>query len=399
MALDGDRYLRPIVASNSTSRPREPASVTDDERTQLFSRICPGVFLRAPDGPNAKGIFGRYEAAFSAYATDAETRKTGSSGGVLTALQQYLVAEQGKRVIAAGPDSQEPTKSAGVVIASASELRRSVGSRYAPVSSLDNREVFSKDTVFVGKPCEASPLAQICKHMNRQAPITLSFFCAGTPSQEATNDVLQSLGCRADAVTSLRYRGDGWPGRFTATTDTQQLSMSYEESWGQFLGRDVQWRCKLCVDGTGADADVSVGDFWSVDERGYPVFRDADGLSVAVARTPRGLTLLKDATEAGYIRIEEIDLERVVAVQPLQRDRKRTLIARLAGRRLARRAVPRYRGYGLWTHQVRSVKDAPRALVRTLVRSRQTAPDGGELSRLSRVQETTALPGRESSER
>ena len=152
--------------------------------------------------------------------------------------------------------------------------------------------------------------------------------------------------------------------------------MSYSESWGEHLGRDVQWRCRLCVDGTGAHADVSVGDFWETDDRGFPLFSEADGRSVAIARTERGERLLRDASEAGYVALRPVDPDAVAAIQPLQTDRKLTLAARLIGRRLAGRSVPRYSGYGLVRLQLSAIRRAPRAAARTFVRSRQMPADG-----------------------
>jgi coenzyme F420 hydrogenase subunit beta len=36
--------------------------------------------------------------------------------------------------------------------------------------------------------------------------------------------------------------------------------MSYADSWGGILSRHVQFRCKICPDGTGGFADVVCAD-------------------------------------------------------------------------------------------------------------------------------------------
>ena len=140
------------------------------------------------------------------------------------------------------------------------------------------------------------------------------------------------------------------------------VSASYEESWGSHLGKQLQNRCKICPDGTGSHADISVGDFWDADPDGYPLFTEGGGRSVAIARNDRGHALLVAAREAGVLVLEEIEIARVAAVQPTQDQRVRTLLGRLAGRRLAGQVVPRYRGFGLWRLGLR----APRQTVRFL---------------------------------
>jgi len=177
--------------------------------------------------------------------------------------------------------------------------------------------------------------------------ILLSFFCAGTPSQHATDKLVADLGI--DGVPAgLRYRGNGWPGRFTVTgADGESRSLDYEQSWGEHLGRQLHPRCKLCPDGVGESADVSAADLWDADDRGYPVFADGAGMSALIARTPRGYALVLDAIAAGVIVVHPLRVERLAAVQPLQVERRGTLAGRMLGAALAGRRLPRYRGFGL----------------------------------------------------
>jgi coenzyme F420 hydrogenase subunit beta len=149
-------------------------------------------------------------------------------------------------------------------------------------------------------------------------------------------------------VTGLRYRGHGWPGRFTVDrADGSSVSASYEKSWGESLGPAVQWRCKICADGVGESADVTAADLWRADARGYPDFTDAAGVSALIARTRRGLDLVVRAVDAGIIAVHPIDIDELAAVQPLQRRRRETLAGRLVGTVLAGGRVPRYRGFSL----------------------------------------------------
>jgi coenzyme F420 hydrogenase subunit beta len=198
----------------------------------------------------------------------------------------------------------------------------------------------------------------------------LSFFCAGTPSQHATDRLAQTLGTEVDEVAELRYRGNGWPGNFAVTDRAgNTASLSYDESWGRHLGRALQWRCKLCPDGVGEDADIAVGDYWDADENGYPLFENQQGRSVAIARTRRGHQLLMDAAAAGAINLRAAKLRTVAGIQPLQVQRRSTLLGRLAGRLLAGKRIPYYSGYGLSRLASRNLKDNVAALRGTRSRS------------------------------
>jgi coenzyme F420 hydrogenase subunit beta len=342
--LDASGFLRPAVA---------PMTADDshvDEEAARFAAACPGVSVSAARNEadhRRHPLFGRYVSVWSGHAASADMRYAGSSGGALSALAAWLVdSGRVESVIGAGPNPTSPSRTVAVSIMSKEDALRSAGSRYAPVSTLAAYAVGTKSALIV-KPCEAAALAGLHEESSDR-PISLAFFCAGTPTQHATEQLIDKLGVDAGEVTDLRYRGNGWPGRFTASDSHGMTgSMTYEQSWGEHLGRALQSRCKVCVDGTGDHADIAVGDYWKTDERGYPVFEDADGTSAIIARTQRGHQLIEAAIEAGVIIAEQIEIETIRPVQPLQVRRVETLLGRMLGRRAAGIRSPEYRGYGL----------------------------------------------------
>lgn len=365
MELDGAGYLRP--------RPRGASEPVPDAAA-IFRSACPGMTVRAPKIERAAtkhALLGAHRGIWLAWAADPDLRHAGSSGGALTAIQSWLL-ESGRAtsVAAAAMDAAAPRRSVPVTIMSREDALRAAGSRYAPVAGLDNTAVLTPDGAFVGKPCEAAALRQAAPRLIEGGePLLLSFFCAGTPSQHATDAVLQELGVdRSEPLSSLRYRGDGWPGRFSAHSDSTTVSTDYETSWGRHLGPTTQWRCKLCVDGTGEAADIVAADAWDADEEGYPIFEGADGRSALLARTVRGRGIILAAEQAGAIVLEPFDIERLAAVQPLQTARRRFLSARLLGARLGGRRPPTYPGYRLLHLALSEPRTALRALRGTFER-------------------------------
>jgi hypothetical protein len=140
----------------------------------------------------------------------------------------------------------------------------------------------------------------------------------------ATEKLVSSLGKNLSNLKDLKYRGHGWPGKFRVTdTEGQVSEISYSDSWGSVLGKNLQWRCKICPDGCGQLADVSVGDLWESDNNGFPLFEDGEGMSVILARTIRGKQLIERAERQGIIVLMEVDLALAAKVQRYQIQRRK----------------------------------------------------------------------------
>lgn len=370
MELDAQGYARPVF-----SGPSEP--VPDAEA--IFRRGCPGVVVKAPTPPRGAtphALLGAHLGVWNAWATDTEIRHTGSSGGALTALHTWLV-ETGRaaRVTGAAVDAAAPRRTVPVSIMTREQALSAAGSRYAPVAALDNDDVLAPGSAVCAKPCEISALRQTAADLiDGEPPLMLSFFCAGTPSQHATDALLSELGVGRHAeVGALRYRGRGWPGRFTATSGDREVSADYDESWGRTLGPTTQWRCKVCVDAVGEAADIVSADSWESDEHGYPTFADGAGVSALIARTERGRRTILEAEAAGVIELASLSMDRLAAAQPLQTERRRFLRARLLGSLLAGRRPPRYPGYALLRLSATAPRMAARVLRGTFRRVRRAA--------------------------
>lgn len=372
VGIDSSGFVRPHVVGEPEN------SETDAREAAEFDRACPGRRVPAPErsGRQRHPVLGDYVSVWEGWAVDPDTRFAGSSGGVLTALSGWLIdAGHVTSAVAAAGSSTQPTRTVPVRLTTKTEALAASGSRYAPVGVAAIAQ-FDGATAVVAKPCEVSAIRQLALARDAEQPVLLSFFCAGTPHQQATDELVAALGVAPSDATGVRYRGNGWPGQFTVGgRDGQPRSTSYERSWGEHLGPHVQWRCKVCADGMGDHADIAVGDFWGADGAGYPVFEDAPGRSVILARTPRGHELLTGAVAAGVLEIRPIDLDAVARVQPLQVERSSMVGARLAGRLLAGRAIPRYPGYPLLRRALRSPVRAVRSLVGTFRRSVRGGPD------------------------
>ena len=338
-------------------RPQQVSSLTAAEET-LIKVICPGLGQKvAAAGRMDDPLWGPYVAMHAGWAKDDTLRFVGASGGALSGILVHLVtAGIVDAVIQTTASPDLAIGNATVITTDLAEIARAAGSRYAPSAPLEELRTHlesGKRFAFVGKPCDVAALRALMEHdtdIALQVSVVLSFFCAGVPSHAGGEAILTALGTRPDEALAFRYRGNGWPGRATVTRkDNTERSMSYHDSWGGILSKHVQHRCRICADGTGKAADIVCADAWVSDERGYPVFDEAPGVSLIVARTEQGAALLAAAHAANRIALQDFDVDDLVAIQPGQRERRRALLARLIGRRLSGKPIPKYTGLNLRT--------------------------------------------------
>jgi coenzyme F420 hydrogenase subunit beta len=130
------------------------------------------------------------------------------------------------------------------------------------------------------------------------------------------------------------------------TTDGQSAEMDYATSWGTILNRHLQFRCKICPDGTGEFADVVCADAW-YGKDGYPDFEEREGRSLVVSRTAVGESLVLEAVREGAIDVSDLAVTEIDRMQPYQLNRKQVVLGRLLATRLRSGWAPRYRRLGL----------------------------------------------------
>lgn len=346
MRMTDAGYLRPTPL---------PLGATD---STTLATVCAGRALEhrpaGTAGADYHPLWGPIASVSTGHAADPNVRHACSSGGVLTALGRLLVdSGMVDFVLSTSASPNAPIDNATLPRRSAEAVLQAAGSRYAPstpLADLERHLTAGRPFAFVGKPCDVATLRRMARRdprIDALIPYKLSFFCAGVPSRRGTLDMLNALGVAPHDVASLQFRGDGWPGLARVWRhDGTEESMDYNQSWGTILNRHLQYRCKICPDGTGEFADIACADAW-YGKDGYPDFDERDGRSLIVGRTPVGQALLAAALEQGAIVSEPLDVAEIERMQPYQADRKRNAMARSAATWVARGAGPRFRRLGL----------------------------------------------------
>jgi len=320
------------------SRPVQRTPISDLVEGTIAA-TCPGAIVAGwGEAREVHPYWGPLTSVGTGHATDPAVRYEGSSGGALSALLIHAL-ETGlvDRAIHVAADPDEPTRNVTTVSRTAAEVLSGAGSRYtasSPLEQIDAALVEGGSMAFVGKPCDVSALKRLAKvdaRVQRHIPISVSFFCGGLPSHDGVERILTTMGVRREELVAFRYRGRGWPGTAAATTqDGRVLEMSYADSWGGHLSKEVQFRCKVCPDAVGGVADIACADAWYGGETGYPTFEEQDGRSLVIGRSEAGERLLESARAAGVLVIEPLSANEIDLMQPSQARRKRLIAARTA---------------------------------------------------------------------
>jgi coenzyme F420 hydrogenase subunit beta len=349
-ALAGADRIQIVLTPEGRERPvaRQPL---DESTLERINAICPGTRVEGAAAYASSRVmhdvvWGPAERLAIGHAGDPEVRYRASTGGVLTALGQFLLASgRAKFVLHVAASGTEPMRTERALSFDAASLLEGAGSRYGPAAPLidftallDRAEPFA----LIAKPCDISAvrnLARIDPRVNRYLRYALTFVCGGASDLTKSEEVVSEFGIRPDELSLFRYRGHGCPGPTRLETrDGRSFELTYQEMWADEATWRIQPRCKICPDAIGESADLAASDVWP---GGGPTGED-EGFNGIIVRTARGLELYEAALAAGAIVVQpgDVSFRDFDGFQPHQVRKKRAVWARFAGMRAAGQPVP-----------------------------------------------------------
>lgn len=346
-----DKGCRMELNNKGFYMPKFPDSINKDDIKQI-KRLCPGIHVETSP---SKGEWGKIKAVVEAWAIDKNIRHRAASGGVVTSLAIFLL-EQHKvdAVLQVGVCNDSYLYNELKVSRTREEILCNAQSRYAPALIFNRiKQIFEESDeifVFIGKPCDIAAMRNFITSFpkyKKRIKYFISIFCAGMPSYEATKKIWMQSGHK-DAPQKLKYRGDGWPGNFTAEfKDGSKYEITYNESWGTVLNKHLPFRCKICPDGIGMLADLAVGDSWNTKD-GYPDFTEAEGKSFCLLRSEEGGKLMEDAEALGYIEKHALDINNIKDKQKYQYERRKLTGWRMIPIQIVTGCLLRFKGLGIF---------------------------------------------------
>lgn len=339
--LLGRDRIKLVMTPEGRERPVATGPISKDE-LRLVNAICPGRVVRGADGVDLEPdcdvdlIWGPATDIVVAYAGDPAVRHQASSGGILTALGQFLVdSGEVQFVVHVHASETHPMRTERKLSFSRSEVLDGAGSRYGPAAVLSEFETVlarGEDFALIAKPCDISAvrnLVRIDPRVDRHMKYALSLVCGGASDLTKSEAILEQFGLREEELQLFRYRGFGNPGLTRIEASGGRIhEIGYQEMWEDEGKWMIQPRCRICPDAIGEAADIVVSDLWP---GGGPTGED-EGFSGVLVRTRRGARLFDVATAAGAVIIERrLDFRDMDAFQPHHVGRKRAVWSRLAG--------------------------------------------------------------------
>ncbi len=341
-SIVGSETIKISMTKKGRLEPQE-ISPLSNENLNKIKKVCPGVLVEGlPKNEinnNSKFdlIWGYYHSLFYSWSTDSKIRFQSSTGGLLNGLSLYLLESKiVDFVLHTGTDPQKPMRSISKFSRNKNELLSSGScSRYGPSSPLDKFHEalnLNQPFVFVGKPCDISAIRQLSKtddRVNQSCKYLLTLVCGGFGEFTKSQDFIKSFNVKEESLEIFRYRGNGNPGKMYIKTDTgEEYDKDYNSFWGEESTWRVPFRCKICPDAIGESADVAALDTWP---GGSPKGED-EGFNAAIARTQKGLELLNNVVDAGYIKKgNTLNIEEINDFQPHQVKKKQAVFARHRG--------------------------------------------------------------------
>lgn len=351
-------------------------------------RVCPSLPENTPVCTGEELLHGRVLAGFAGYAAQPETRLGGQSGGVVTALLAFLRRTgqiDGAVVNGFDPETRRPK---AWIAETEAEILSSAGSYYTQSAVLPVlKEKHGRRLAAVVLGCQSQSL----KQMERAAPelvpeYRIGLVCAGQNSARMIEELCEQAG--ASAPVGFRFRdkkADGWPGDITVTEEDGQKVLP-NHCRHKIKALYECHRCLACYDQMNLEADIVCGDPWGIAEKDGP-----EGWTVILARTERGLELLREAERQGAVCLEPLTPEEIFRGQTVDdRHREKVMSAKLvfqeqgwdypyAAERIAlapptENALKRNREKLLYTRQYASAATAEQARAIAEKKRRQKPP-------------------------
>ncbi|MEQ8665246.1 MAG: Coenzyme F420 hydrogenase/dehydrogenase, beta subunit C-terminal domain [Rhodospirillales bacterium] len=351
MAKVASGDLRPVVVGE-----------LDDATVDHVYDVCPGTSARgmAPEriasDTEVDKVWGPWRRMVEAWAGDPAVRFEGSTGGVLTALAQYVL--RSKRVafiLHTRTSDTDPGFGQQHYSYTEADVLAAAGSRYGPTATLvDLEDALARHEpfAFIGKPCDLTALGNQARHDPRIDTLIkyrLAMVCGGFMPPAAQDRMLEGYGIAPDRITALRYRGRGCPGPTTITTTDRVHTLHYLDFWGEDSSQwSLPFRCKICPDGIGEQADIAASDNWPGGAPDRVESETDPGTNIAVVRTRAGEELLAAAVADGALVLgREETPETLSGYQPHQVRKKYSAWPRLEGLGDEGFIRPRYEGLRL----------------------------------------------------
>ena len=256
--------------------------------------------------------------ALAAFCKDNRIRYNSSSGGIFSILAQYIIKQNGVVFGAMFDSDTKKVKHKCVNTIEGIELFR--GSKYIQSELNDSYKEAEKyllngeKVLFSGTSCQVAGLKSYLRK-DYSNLICVEVICHGVPSLKLWNlyvDYIEKKNNKEFENIKFRSKKYSWENFGTNLTFNGKkdiFQFSFENPFFRLFNsnlclRPSCYRCK--VKGKNTKADISLGDFWHIDEV-YPNLDDGKGISLVLLCTKKGKLLFDSISDDIKAFTDKID--------------------------------------------------------------------------------------------
>ena len=242
-------------------------------------------------------------------------QRNGSSGGMFSAIADYILRNEGMVYGAAFDDKLQlrhivvDKKENMQPLRGSKYLQSDIGTIYKKIKvTLRNK----RKALFVGTPCQVMGLRNYLGHDDINL-FTVDLICHGVPSQKSFDKWIKAIENKKGTVNGFSFRKlDGWsiPPRYIQENKSKPLRYDLEVyMWAfykSFLFRESCYQCKYA--NLKRPGDITLGDFWGIGTHGIP-FKQSQryGISLVLSNTDKGKRMIKALKDDCYFEARPLD--------------------------------------------------------------------------------------------
>lgn len=284
--------------------------------------ICPSNGSRSRND-----LIGNMVNGYIGYAQNQKVRLQGQSGGVVTALLQWMLENEKVDAVVVSRFNCEKKRAEAFLASNVNEVFMAKGSHYtqtSPVEVILKNQNKKLAAVLLG--CQTACLKQIAKKYPKiKLPIlTIGLICGGNLSGYVVDDLWKQAKIRkTDKVFSFRFRDKsegGWPGDTVINSEKRRICIPKEKRM-EIKPFYQNYRCILCGEKMNQCCDMVVGDPW-----GLSIADEAKGYSAIITRTMQGDNILNKVADEGGISIRYEDPRKIIDGQKIETVLKKQLL-------------------------------------------------------------------------
>lgn len=276
----------------------------------LCGRICP---IEKPFGQK-----GFQQEVYSCWVRDDELRLKSTSGGMFTALAEYVLGEGGA-VFGAAFDGKFCVEH--ICMEKRGELERARGAKYVQGRTKDAFQKAEKllkqgrKVLYTGTPCQ---IAGLNAYLGREYDglLTVDLICHGVPSPKVFQSYLKEISERHNAEISsvrFRYKKPSWSlysMRIDFRGGKPYICSKFKDPYLRGVGknlfqREICFSCKYAS--TERAGDLTIADSWRYRAYERESRNDQKGVSLVIINSQRGKEVFEKIRKDLFVRKQSME--------------------------------------------------------------------------------------------